>query len=127
MHYELFLTSTQRSVRNGVIHDINNHDNYKNALAAWYSNNQLFNDPNVEGFKTIDRLLDWCEDNGLYVILDLHAAPGGQGADRNIADIFWPNNLDRKSTRLNSSHVKISYAVFCLKKKKKKAKKITGR
>src|SRR5207302_10519371 len=29
----------------------------------------------------------------------------------------WPE--DRKSTRLNSSHVKISYAVFCLKKKKK--------
>src|SRR5690606_39950153 len=29
---------------------------------------------------------------------------------------------DRKSTRLNSSHVKISYAVFCLKKKKKKKK-----
>src|SRR5690606_42106048 len=27
-------------------------------------------------------------------------------------------DLDRKSTRLNSSHVKISYAVFCLKKKK---------
>src|SRR5207249_10779471 len=30
--------------------------------------------------------------------------------------------LDRKSTRLNSSHVSISYAVFCLKKKKKKTK-----
>src|SRR5207302_5033080 len=30
---------------------------------------------------------------------------------------------DRKSTRLNSSHVKISYAVFCLKKKKKKKTK----
>src|SRR5439155_26145965 len=30
---------------------------------------------------------------------------------------------DRKSTRLNSSHVAISYAVFCLKKKKKKQKK----
>src|SRR5438874_6627206 len=30
--------------------------------------------------------------------------------------------LDRKSTRLNSSHVEISYAVFCLKKKKKKNK-----
>src|SRR3989442_9121964 len=29
-------------------------------------------------------------------------------------------DLDRKSTRLNSSHVRISYAVFCLKKKKKK-------
>src|SRR5436309_10050619 len=31
---------------------------------------------------------------------------------------------DRKSTRLNSSHVKISYAVFCLKKKKKKKKEM---
>src|SRR5699024_11651562 len=29
--------------------------------------------------------------------------------------------IDRKSTRLNSSHVSISYAVFCLKKKKKKS------
>src|SRR2546426_7880125 len=31
---------------------------------------------------------------------------------------FWPC-VDRKSTRLNSSHLVISYAVFCLKKKKK--------
>src|SRR5258707_7056459 len=30
-------------------------------------------------------------------------------------------NLDRKSTRLNSSHANISYAVFCLKKKKNEA------
>src|SRR5204862_6088696 len=33
-----------------------------------------------------------------------------------------PNWVDRKSTRLNSSHVEISYAVFCLKKKKTKSK-----
>src|SRR5438132_7120930 len=32
--------------------------------------------------------------------------------------------IDRKSTRLNSSHTVISYAVFCLKKKKKKNNKI---
>src|SRR5699024_11854388 len=31
---------------------------------------------------------------------------------------FFCSSLDRKSTRLNSSHVSISYAVFCLKKKK---------
>src|SRR5690625_7053548 len=31
--------------------------------------------------------------------------------------IVWIISLDRKSTRLNSSHVAISYAVFCLKKK----------
>src|SRR5438874_9834617 len=40
--------------------------------------------------------------------LDLHHV--GQAADV---------DRDRKSTRLNSSHVEISYAVFCLKKKKK--------
>src|SRR2546427_6356029 len=33
-----------------------------------------------------------------------------------------PRRADRKSTRLNSSHSQISYAVFCLKKKKKKHK-----
>src|SRR5690606_39798228 len=38
---------------------------------------------------------------------------------RGPARIFRVNTGDRKSTRLNSSHVKISYAVFCLKKKKK--------
>src|SRR5207253_6378080 len=43
-----------------------------------------------------------------------------------VADLFAPiaehrvRGPDRKSTRLNSSHVAISYAVFCLKKKKKK-------
>src|SRR2546430_13472755 len=33
---------------------------------------------------------------------------------------LWGRSLDRKSTRLNSSHSQISYAVFCLKKKKNK-------
>src|SRR5438874_10713563 len=44
-----------------------------------------------------------------------------EGAAR--APLLWraarPAGADRKSTRLNSSHVEISYAVFCLKKKKK--------
>src|SRR5436305_9687858 len=35
------------------------------------------------------------------------------------SSIGMPLRTDRKSTRLNSSHVRISYAVFCLKKKKK--------
>src|SRR5207302_6095487 len=42
------------------------------------------------------------------------------GAVPVIAEV---EHADRKSTRLNSSHVKISYAVFCLKKKKKKKNK----
>src|SRR5438874_10027616 len=42
------------------------------------------------------------------------AIPGGKRSTG------WLESADRKSTRLNSSHVEISYAVFCLKKKKKK-------
>src|SRR5690349_24016238 len=38
---------------------------------------------------------------------------------------WLPEPLDRKSTRLNSSHVEISYAVFCLKKKTKKKRSTT--
>src|SRR5215471_20633569 len=37
-----------------------------------------------------------------------------------LAPLVGGGARDRKSTRLNSSHVEISYAVFCLKKKKKK-------
>src|SRR5690606_40266192 len=46
----------------------------------------------------------------------------GEIADGWLPVFFSPEHSaeqDRKSTRLNSSHVKISYAVFCLKKKKK--------
>src|SRR2546426_2630713 len=39
---------------------------------------------------------------------------------RNHWAVSPPRRKDRKSTRLNSSHLVISYAVFCLKKKKKK-------
>src|SRR5438034_8112233 len=38
---------------------------------------------------------------------------------RGVVTVSAGNHADRKSTRLNSSHTVISYAVFCLKKKKK--------
>src|SRR3712207_7154762 len=41
----------------------------------------------------------------------------GMPRPRQTVDAY-PHQLDRKSTRLNSSHANISYAVFCLKKKK---------
>src|SRR5256885_12938061 len=44
--------------------------------------------------------------------------PGGQGRGRSRRRAQGPYLEDRKSTRLNSSHLVISYAVFCLKKKK---------
>src|SRR5690349_23235730 len=48
----------------------------------------------------------------------LRRRPALRHRDREVADV---GGGDRKSTRLNSSHVEISYAVFCLKKKKKHA------
>src|SRR5256885_4294379 len=48
-----------------------------------------------------------------------HMAPvAARIADRKKNQLSLPLGLDRKSTRLNSSHLVISYAVFCLKKKK---------
>ena len=38
----------------------------------------LFENDDAEGFKLLDRLVAWCREEGLYVILDMHAAPGGQ-------------------------------------------------
>ena len=47
-------------------------------------------------------------------------APFGGLSDTQISQLVaYIRTLDRKSTRLNSSHANISYAVFCLKKKKK--------
>src|SRR5690349_22913967 len=61
-----------------------------------------------------------------------HAGGGEDDQRRGLAPLRAPcrwardrhgARRDRKSTRLNSSHVEISYAVFCLKKKKKKKTK----
>src|SRR3712207_6985633 len=51
----------------------------------------------------------------------LDGAPAGVGDDLPVerGDDVQREGGDRKSTRLNSSHANISYAVFCLKKKKK--------
>jgi aryl-phospho-beta-D-glucosidase BglC (GH1 family) len=42
------------------------------------------------GFILVDNLLEWCEENNMYLILDLHAAPGGQGFGSDIND-YDPN------------------------------------
>src|SRR2546429_3670883 len=54
-------------------------------------------------------------------LVDALAGLGGHGDERGLAAVLFRHHLlDRKSTRLNSSHGYISYAVFCLKKKKKR-------
>src|SRR3712207_7587987 len=47
-----------------------------------------------------------------------HGGAGGVRFNWSPGKVLWREPKDRKSTRLNSSHANISYAVFCLKKKK---------
>src|SRR5687768_17795525 len=49
--------------------------------------------------------------------LFIAAPPAPEALPENFESVIWKRPLDRKSTRLNSSHGYISYAVFCLKKK----------
>src|SRR5690554_7037413 len=51
---------------------------------------------------------------------DLERERGITILSKNVSITWKGTKIDRKSTRLNSSHVRISYAVFCLKKKKKR-------
>jgi endoglucanase len=57
-----------------------------------------------KGFQLTDSLLAWCKANSIYLVLDLHAAPGGQGNDLNISDrdaskpSLWENEENRKKT-----------------------------
>src|SRR5436305_3763953 len=62
-----------------------------------------------------DALPIWCCGVGVAGLQQVQAAAPNVGhGDAGVLTKF----ADRKSTRLNSSHVRISYAVFCLKKKK---------
>src|SRR3712207_6926514 len=83
----------------------------------------LFRSARRDGLLALDEVTSSIEDpftkKGLQLVVD--------GTDPDlVADILESENdamrkrhADRKSTRLNSSHANISYAVFCLKKKKK--------
>jgi len=66
----------------------------------------LFSNPPVfadKGFQIIDSLLSWCEDNQIYLILDMHAAPGGQ-SDEPISDFnpaypsLWQSEQNKNLT-----------------------------
>lgn len=56
------------------------------------------------GFQMIDTLLSWCADNHMYLILDLHAAPGGQGKNADICDYdstkpsLWESQANQDKT-----------------------------
>src|SRR3712207_5069074 len=73
------------------------------------------------------KLIDWKQQGlnkpNIYFILPLTECPAlsscrtAQNELSRSSNLHLPDSSDRKSTRLNSSHANISYAVFCLKKK----------
>lgn len=58
----------------------------------------------TKGFELTDSLISWCKLNEMYVILDLHAAPGGQGRDEGISDYdtrkpsLWESTANQAKT-----------------------------
>jgi hypothetical protein len=94
LHYDLFLTPAQRAVRNGVIRGTVPYASYVAQLKQWQQKGELFQvQQQLEAIRLIDKTLGWCAANKLYVVLDLHAAPGAQGTDTNIADALQPNDF----------------------------------
>ncbi len=69
-----------------------------------------------QGFALTDSLLSWCKANQMYLILDLHAAPGGQGNDVNISDrdaakpSLWQSEKDKEKTIALWKHLAARYA-----------------
>src|SRR5690606_42017522 len=80
----------------------------------------------IDAVEGVERICSGTIQNALERVVIVRAEEGiytgGQGKrvtwDTARTDHVGNCRVDRKSTRLNSSHVKISYAVFCLKKKK---------
>src|SRR5690348_17971461 len=69
-----------------------------------------------------ERGLEWAGDTGQLgrLLRECDVAVVSAPLNEHTEGMIGAEQLDRKSTRLNSSHPSISYAVFCLKKKKKK-------
>src|SRR2546427_9653420 len=77
---------------------------------------ELFLDLHAEGLETV-QLNRQPETQAAEVARQLRGQIGEVGRLLAGADVLQVTGPDRKSTRLNSSHSQISYAVFCLKKK----------
>jgi endoglucanase len=70
--------------------------------------------PASEGFRIIDRVLGWCRKYGVYAILDMHAAPGGQSrffiADHTRHQKLWNSEASRLKTILLWKAIAAHYA-----------------
>lgn len=74
------------------------------TLPVWQEPDSSSDTWRTDGFLLVDSLVRWCKANNMYLILDLHAAPGGQGNDINISDndrskpSLWQSSANRRKT-----------------------------
>ncbi|MDF1517206.1 MAG: cellulase family glycosylhydrolase [Lutibacter sp.] len=110
MLYELVGPDSLQVFWNGFLNNYITHDDIK-YLKSIGSNHirlpfhyKMFTDDlymgeRNAGFKYFDRLIDWCRQEKMYVLLDMHAAPGGQTGD-NIDDSYgYPYLFKSKSSQ----------------------------
>src|SRR5690554_6954918 len=85
-----------------------------NAIVAWHSGAHYFENQANTDYSQFQQPADTKLQTTASVQASQKAPASTTQIHTELCDI---GVLDRKSTRLNSSHVRISYAVFCLKKK----------
>src|SRR5690625_6423450 len=86
--------------------------NYKGSLITYSNSDSIISDQ----FRTIRTNIKFLPGKKKERSILITSPGKGEGKSTTSANLAV--SIDRKSTRLNSSHVAISYAVFCLKKKK---------
>src|SRR5699024_12086264 len=114
-NWEMSLEMANAAVAEGVTH----------ILATPHHMNRHWMNPKYEVIALVDELQERLDEENIPLTIfpgqevRLHGEILGNIQNDEICFIDEMNQIsDRKSTRLNSSHVSISYAVFCLKKKK---------
>src|SRR5699024_11603822 len=114
-----FITAVQLQIaeENGLNKDMVRHRVYRGMRVLDAISTEKYTPTIKKHYTDADKKL--ASDNGVSMDLVHQRIKRGWGKRKALST---PRLIDRKSTRLNSSHVSISYAVFCLKKKKESLK-----
>ncbi|HEY9114028.1 MAG TPA: cellulase family glycosylhydrolase, partial [Bacteroidales bacterium] len=108
--YELVGPDSLQAFWNGFLNNYITHEDIKYLMSIGCNHirlpfhyklftDELYMGERNTGFKYFDRLIEWCREENLYVLLDMHAAPGGQTGD-NIDDSHgYPYLLKSKSSQ----------------------------
>src|SRR5688572_31245234 len=115
--HRAFIAEAFRVLKPGGTLAVIGHDPHEENASNWYIYNYFDGvyDTDIRRYPSGVSVIKWMSEAGLQNV-------SSQAVEHINSLHVGESVLDRKSTRLNSSHSQISYAVFCLKKKNKKNK-----